>query len=653
MKIHCSLALMFCLTAPLLRAEPKPVVRVLPPFGDKITEVDRAALADQLGALEKEFAALPEKAANANAEVFLKAVRYALDQREFYGPDDTKKARILLGEADRRIEALKKGEAPWMTAAGLVVRGYYSAIDGSAQPFALEIPDDAPAHDAPGWLWLQGRGDNRTDLHFLAEHLKKGGQFHPPGTLIVHVWGRYCVGYKNAGEQDVLDVRDLLISEKRLDPRRTALAGFSMGGAGAWLLGAHYTDRWAVVHAGAGFADVRRYRKMSDADVAKVPAWERTLWGQNDVPDYVRNLLNVPVIAYSGEIDPQRATAEVMAEAFQGQGAALTHLIGPGVPHKYEAGVKKEVETRIQEALLHPPAPYPLRLAFQTRTLDYSKMHWLQVTGLARHWLDSRVDAVLDKPISQAARLDLTTVNITSLRLESPAGEAEAFSKGLAIRIDGTEITTEKAEKVLNLTKADSHWRLGAPSSQGLRKRPGLQGPVDDAFTAPFLFVLPDKPGALPAVDAWIRAEAAAQQSRWRSLMRGDVRTKAASTVTAGDIRDYNLILWGDAASNAVTEKVLTRLPLQWTADRIQAGGRTFSSKDHVPVMIYPNPLNPARYIVLNSGLTFREAHSKTNSLQNPHLPDWAVLNITSPPTAEEAGKPAAAGFFDEAWNWQ
>jgi hypothetical protein len=653
MRVHRHLLLLALILTPLMEAESqtKPIVRVLPPYGDKLADADRTSLTARLEALEKDFTTLPKQPGNANAEVFLKAVRYALDQREFYNADDSKKADGLLDEAEHRIAELKKGNAPWMAATGLVVRGYYSPIDGSAQPFAMEIPADAPKKNAPGWIWLQGRGDNRTDLHFLASHLRKADQFQPPGTIIVHAWGRYCVGYKNAGEQDVLDLKTLLTAEEKLDPRRIALAGFSMGGAGAWLIGAHYADQWAVVHAGAGFADVRRYRKMSDADVAALPDYERLLWGQNDVPDYVRNLLNVPVIAYSGEIDPQRATAEVMAEAFQREGAALTHLIGPGVPHKYEAGVKKQVEARIQEALLHSPAGYPLKIAFQTRTLDYSKMHWLEVTGLERHWQDSRVDAELDKAIPDATILSLTTANVTSLKLESPL--KETFRAGLTIHIDGTTLTAAENQKTVFLTKTDGQWKLAEPSSKGLRKRPGQQGPIDDAFTRPFLFVLPDRLGAVPEVDAWIRAEAAAQQSRWRSLMRGDVRAKPASAVTPEDIRDFNLILWGDAASNAVTAKVLPHLPVEWTAERIHANGQTFSSRDHVPVLIYPNPLNPAHCVVLNSGLTFREAHSKTNSLQNPHLPDWAVLDITSPPTAEAAGKVSAAGFFNESWDWQ
>ena len=54
--------------------------------------------------------------------------------------------------------------------------------------------------------------------------------------------------------------------------------------------------------------------------------------------------------------------------------------------------------------------------------------------------------------------------------------------------------------------------------------------------------------------------------------------------------------------------------------------------------------------VVINSGLTFREAHDRTNSLQNPKLPDWAILDITQPPNDETAGKVVEADFFDEHW---
>jgi len=626
-----------------------PVQRILPPPGVKIPDAQRAALNTELTRLTQSFSGLPKKRENANAEIFLKAVRYALEMDEFFKPEETRLALDLLAEAARRIESLRRGDFPWMKAKGFVVRGYYSPIDGSPQPFALEIPEEAPPAKAPAWVWLRGRADKSTDLHFIAERMKRKGQFQPPGCIVVHPFGRYCTGYKNAGEQDVLDVSTLLAREGLIDPTRVALAGFSMGGAGAWLLGAHYTDRWAVVHTGAGFVDVRRYRSMSPADIAATPPWEQALWGQNDVPACVRNLLNVPLVSYSGEKDKQRASAEIMAQELKEEGLTLTHLIGPGMEHKYHPDTQKELQQRVMAELLQPRPAYPLKLSWQSRTLDYHKLHWLRVTGLEEHWKEARVDAQMDASIPAAKSVTLTTQNVTSLRLESP--EKENFTGAQTVTIDGQPLSGGGAGKAVLLMKESGKWRIGpAAEPPGLRKRPGLQGPIDDAFTAPFLYVLPDKPCAAAAVDAWVKYESSHQRDRWRRLMRGDVRQKKASEVSADDIRNYHLILWGDAAANSLTAKVLPSLPLKWSAAEVSAGAQKFPGASLVPVCIYPNPLNPARYIVLNSGLTFREAHSKTNSLQNPHLPDWAVIDIITPPDDKQPGKVVAAGFFGERW---
>jgi len=66
--------------------------------------------------------------------------------------------------------------------------------------------------------------------------------------------------------------------------------------------------------------------------------------------------------------------------------------------------------------------------------------------------------------------------------------------------------------------------------------------------------------------------------------------------------------------------------------------------------MIYPNPLNPKKYVVINSGITFREYAEPNNSLQVAYLPDYAVVDLTTPPDARWPGKIAAAGFFGEKW---
>jgi predicted esterase len=642
----------FCLLLPLLLSAPAetPLLpRVIPPIGDKLTDPDRTGLSATLEALTTRFDTLPKKPDNANAEVFLKAVRYAIENKEFYKPEDTGKARDLLAEAERRITDLAAQRSPWLTATGFVVRGYYSDIDGSAQPFGLEIPENTPKAWAPAWFWLQGRGDTRTDLHFIHERMKKGGEFKPPGTIIVHPWGRYCISYKGPGEQDVLDVRQLLIDEEQVDPKRTAIAGFSMGGAGAWLLGAHYPDKWAVVHTGAGFVDVKRYQKLTPDKIAATPAWEQTLWGLNDVPDYTRNLLNLPVISYSGEKDAQKASADIMAGEFQKHGAALTHYIGPGMGHKYDPAVRQQIQDQVQAALLKPALPYPLKLSLQTRTLAYNKLHWLQITGLEEHWQEARVDAELDKLIHEATKLSITTKNVYSLSIGPREGPS--FRNTIALTIDGQSLKAPAGQQI-HLTREKGRWTLREPLFDG-RKSTGLQGPIDDAFNTPFLHVLPDKPGFHPETDAWVQKEAAAQLSRWRTLFRGDARVKKANEVSWEDLDKYNLILWGDPASNEIIAGLLKELPIKWTKDTLIANSKAYPTTGHLPVLIYADYGLGVRYIVLNSGPTWREAHSKTNSQQNPKLPDWAILDITSPPTPEAAGKVLDAGFFNESWDWK
>ena len=53
---------------------------------------------------------------------------------------------------------------------------------------------------------------------------------------------------------------------------------------------------------------------------------------------------------------------------------------------------------------------------------------------------------------------------------------------------------------------------------------------------------------------------------------------------------------------------------------------------------------------MLNSGFTFREGSNTTNSQQTPKLPDWAVIDINTPPGAKWPGLVVDAGFFDERW---
>ena len=125
---------------------------------------------------------------------------------------------------------------------------------------------------------------------------------------------------------------------------------------------------------------------------------------------------------------------------------------------------------------------------------------------------------------------------------------------------------------------------------------------------------------------------------------------KDDTAVTDADIAAHNLVLWGDPSSNKVLAKIADKLPVHWDAQSLRVGAQTYSGDHHVAVLIYPNPLNRRRYVVLNSGFTFREYDYLNNARQIPKLPDYAVIDISVPASSKAPGGIATAGFFDEHW---
>jgi hypothetical protein len=90
--------------------------------------------------------------------------------------------------------------------------------------------------------------------------------------------------------------------------------------------------------------------------------------------------------------------------------------------------------------------------------------------------------------------------------------------------------------------------------------------------------VKPTASGLNPKIDQWVKSEFDHAVGEWHRQMRGDVRIKSSEELTAADIQNNHLILWGDPKSNPTIAKVLetagiAKLPLQWSDTAIELGG--------------------------------------------------------------------------------
>jgi len=629
--------------APKAELPPNPK-KLSPPPGFTVSAEAKAEILKAVAGLDQEILALQTSLKGQpkllellpDVQIYRNAAAYAVEDDIFYSVNQTKSALAMVKQGMERAAQLKAGQAPWTTATGLVVRGYVSKLDGSVQPYGLVVPASFKPENKPMRLdfWLHGRGDTLNEISFIEGRQKSVGEFAPEDTFVLHPYGRFMNAFKFAGEVDVFEGLEHAKKHYPIDPKRVSMRGFSMGGAGTWHLGVHHADQFAAINPGAGFVDVKNYQKLG-SKLAEIPWYEQKLWAMYDPLAAPVNLKNSTLVAYSGEIDPQKAAADLMEAALAKEDTKMTHLIGPNTPHKYEPETKKKVAALV-DAAAAKGIEVPKQVTLVTYTLKWNTMHWVTINALEKHWEEARIEAN-----AQGRGIVVKTKNIEAFHIKPPQHNGPVTIDGFGPIPLGTG----------SFRKENGTWRAENFKYPELVKQHNLQGPIDDAFMDSFVMVKPTGQPLSAQIGNWTTAEMKEAAFQWRRQFRGPARIKDDSAISDEDIKNNNLVLWGDPSSNKVLAKIADKLPIKWTAQSITVGDKSYDATKNAPVLIYPNPLNPAKYVVINSGFTFTQFGAASNSQQTPKLPDWAVLDMSVTPAQRIDGKGVVdAAFFGEKW---
>ncbi len=639
-------------------------VRPIPPPGIALPEQVKSELLIKSKDVREALSKLNlDDVSKSQIEVIPRAIEMAVEQGMFYVDKEFAQAKELLDLAQKRVQAASEGkrksqllEVTLQKSSDkptLLSGGYRSRIDGSVQPYGLVVP--------VGWkadiskpvrldVWLHGRGEKTSEVAFMHQRMHQTGEFSPPNTLVLHPYGRYCNAFKFAGEIDVLEAIESVKQLYPIDDARVAIRGFSMGGAGCWQLAVHYPQLWAAANPGAGFCETMEFLRVFQKEDFKPTDYQRKLLHWYDCPDWTNNLRNVPTVAYSGEIDNQKQAADVMEAAYKLRGMTLPHIIGPQTAHKILDTSKPLIQKQLDVALDAGLATVPKTIDLTTYTLRYHELAWLSIEGLEKHWDEAIVHAELSNQ-----KLQMQSKNISRIKLQFANQDFPFVSdQPVSLEVDAQPVVAQfqrvGESKVLWLIKNSiGMWETSNNSGvaeKSLVKRPGLSGPIDDAFMDAFVWVPPTVTDAVKPT--WYDTEFQHATREWRRHFRGDIVTK--SEVTDEDIANNNLILFGTPATNPLIAKVLASLPIEWTDTKLRVAGVDYDAKTHAPILIYPNPLNPKRYIVINSGFTFREFAYLNNARQIAMLPDWAVADVSKGSNYVMPGNVMSAGFFDEKW---
>lgn len=659
-----AILLLSILSLKTIAQQPSEIKRIPPP-GIEVPATDREEIEAGLKELAAEIAKLkanPKLAGEIpNVEIFFKSADWALRYNEIFDAKQIPIAKEHIQQGLARAASLKKGEMPWNKATGLVVRAYRSKIDGSVQPYGLLIPEGLkPGAKVPLHFWCHGRNEKLSELAFIDGSQKNKGEFTPDGAIVCFLYGRFCNANKFAGEVDLFEALDDIKKHYAIDDQRLVMRGFSMGGAAAWQFGTHHSGMFAAVAPGAGFAETAEFFKVFAEGKEAPPWWEQVLWRWYDCTTMSANLSNTTTVAYSGEIDGQKQAADIMLRYAEKEGIQFPHIIGPQTPHKYHPDSKVEINKLVDAAVAKGREEFEKNVRLVTYSLIYPRKAWVEIERMEKHWERAEVNAELKDDIARVSTKNVTTLTL-SLRAYGNLNGAKA------VVIDGEEFTHPNRIHWIALRKKAGVWELAGithpdgkggvtgfakalPADGRGGKVPSVCGPVDHAFMSRFVFVRPTGKPLNDAIGAWAKSEMERAIAQWRQVFRGDVTVIDDTAVTDLTAKEANLVVWGDVSSNKYLAKIADKLPLKWTAQTFEMRGQKVDAANHAPILIYPNPLNPNRYIVLNSGPTFREAAALNNSDQTPKLPDWAIVDLRTPPGPKWPGQIVDAGFFDENW---
>ena len=548
----------------------------------------------------------------------------------------------------RRAEQIKDGTADWPKMKGRVKRAYRSALDGTAQPYQLSIPASYdPAKATPLYVYLHGMSHYVPDLGWDwtggGDHPVPAGDGPSDRTYIrLECFGRGNNGFRWAGETDVMEALASVCKRYNIDRDRIVLAGFSMGGAGSWQLGLHEPDLFCGLEIDAGVIG-----NLLNLD-GKTRAQKAALATYGVMIPQAINVTSVPLVAYAGANDAQLASsqsiwAQLVREGYhiqvmtpvyaKGTDINTLWLANPGQGHSHATGDTAAKIDAFTAANFARGRVAPDTLHFVTYTTRYNRDFWVTIDGVRQSFDEARVDATRD---AGKANFTIKTKNVSRLILDD-AGAARK------VLIDGEGLDVKPPGSQVLLVRAGDHWRIGdVAAPTGLRKEHDLQGPIDDAFFDSFLCVTPSGKAFNAIADERGKEELARFTESFTRDYCGDAREKADTEITDADIANNNLVLFGDPGSNHIIARILHRLPIKWTKERIAFAGKTYTAADHVPVMIYPNPLNPKRYVVINAGLSAQHGGESFG--------DYAILKGSSGADGKTEFVSVDDGVFDESW---
>jgi pimeloyl-ACP methyl ester carboxylesterase len=475
---------------------------------------------------------------------------------------------------------------------------------------------------------------------------------------------RFGFDWQDWGRLDALEVLDLAKKSFPTDTNRVYLTGHSMGGHGVWHIALTHSDLFAAAAPEAGWTCFQLYipwflqKSYLFAEPPQIGIRDMSL-REDFTPNFIENALNLPLFIYQGGSDDNvpPVHARLFVELLDNLGYEYRYKELPGKKHWFEVDTLNHIvcvdDPEVMEFLKAKTRnPYPEHIIFKTTDLGQNnKNYWVKIDQQEKPFFESQIEAGI-----KGNRIKISTKNISQFTI-SLSDQLLPYGK-IFFSINGKVFTSTNGrempyvfmkKRTLTFSKIGNKFQIAELEHRRLKKTSLFYGPVKQAYFSPFVLVYGTK--ADSATTELLLHQARLEATEWWKRANGFTEIIPDTEVTKEIMGDYNLILFGGPDENFITHKVNGRLPIRVRNGEVLFGGKKIKGDQIGLEFIYPNPLNPEKFVLVHEGndiggLSFSDFFSAIYS--GAGLPDFIIFDKEV--KQKGWGGVICAGFFDPEW---
>ncbi len=543
-----------------------------------------------------------------------------------------------------KLRVREKGESYKIT--------FISDIDNSVQYFAVLPPADFEETKKYG-LILTIHGASCEAQGQVGCYSKKDWAF------VVAPTNRRPFGFdwQDWGRLDALEVLKETKMRFPIDENRIYLTGHSMGGHGVWHIGTTHPDLFAAIAPSAGWSRSEFYvpwiMQKSNwwAEPSQI-AYRNMVLREDHPLIFLENMLNLPSFILHGGADESVPTihARLFMKYLKDLDYDFKYMEVPGKKHWWsEKGIEGTACVNHPELMNFLKSktrnPYPQKVIFRITDPGLNnRCYWVQIDEQELLYQDSRIEAMMSQDT-----VYVSTQNIKGFTIELAPELLEYGKINFVIDKKSPLHFSSKKLQAVSFYKRKGKFIFKTANYKKPHKTPKFYGPIKRAYFTPFVLIYgtqgDSSSNKVSFDNAWLEAWT------WWKRGNGVCEVLPDSEVTDSIIKNYNLILFGGPKVNSITRKVNPSLPIQIRNGYVYFGKTKLPEMDLAIQEIYPNPLNPDKFVLLYAGASKKAekfCHFFSTLYSAAGVPDFVIYD--SQVTKKGWAGTSVLGFFNQKW---